>query len=131
MSTGAAAPRPLGERLLEAALVVGLLALLLGARRLFPALGAGAGTIASVGILLLGGTVLANLLELVGLPHLTGYLLAGVATGPHVLGMVDHQAVMDLEPVNQLALSLIALAGGAELRLASFCLLYTSPSPRD
>jgi len=119
LSAGGAAPRPLGERLLEAALVVGLLALLVGARRLFPAAGAGAGTIASVGILLLGGTVLANLLELVGLPHLTGYLLAGVATGPHVLGMVDHQAVADLEPVNQLALSLIALAGGAELRLAS------------
>ncbi len=114
-----AAPRPLGERLLEAAVVLGLLGLLVVGRRLFPAFGNGAGTIASVGILLMGGTVLANLLELVGLPHLTGYLLAGVATGPYVLGMVDHQSVEDLAPVNQLALSLIALAGGAELKLES------------
>ena len=67
----------------------------------------------------MGGTVLANLLELVGLPHLTGYLLAGVATGPYVLGLVSHNAVEDLLPVNQLALSLIALAGGAELRISA------------
>jgi Kef-type K+ transport system membrane component KefB len=119
MSGSAKAPRPLGDRLLEAAVVLSLLGLLVSARRLFPALGSGAGTIASVGILLLGGTVFANLLELVGLPHLTGYLLAGVATGPYALGLVDHHAVEDLTPVNQLALSLIALAGGAELRIAS------------
>lgn len=119
MSGAEEAPRPLGERLLEAVVVLVLLALLVAARRLFPAFGSGAGTIASVGILLMGGAVLANLLELVGLPHLTGYLLAGVATGPYALGMVDHQSVEDLAPVNQLALSLIALAGGAELKLAA------------
>jgi Kef-type K+ transport system membrane component KefB len=114
-----ASPRPLGDRLLEALVVLVLLALLVVGRSLFPVLGTGAGTIASVGILLMGGTVLANLLELVGLPHLTGYLLAGVATGPYVLGLVNHHAVEDLLPVNQLALSLIALTGGAELRISS------------
>jgi Kef-type K+ transport system membrane component KefB len=119
MSASADAPRPLGDRLVEAGVVLVLLGLLVAARRLFPILGAGAGTIASVGVLLMGGTVLANLLELVGLPHLTGYLLAGVAAGPYVLGLVDHQSVADLTPVNQLALSLIALAGGAELKLAT------------
>jgi Kef-type K+ transport system membrane component KefB len=119
VSGGGPAPRPLGDRLLEAMLVLVLLGLLVAARRLFPSLGAGAGTIASVGILLLGGTVVANLLELVGLPHLTGYLLAGVAAGPYLLNLVDHRAVEELTPVNALALSLIALAGGAELRLAS------------
>jgi Kef-type K+ transport system membrane component KefB len=119
VSGEAHAPRPLGDRLLEAGVVLVLLGLLVAARRLFPALGGGAGTIAAVGILLMGGTVLANLLELVGLPHLTGYLLAGVAAGPYVLNLVDHRAVEDLTPVNGLALSLIALAGGAELRIAS------------
>jgi Kef-type K+ transport system membrane component KefB len=119
VSGAAHPPRPLGDRLWEALVVLVLLALLVAGRRLFPDLGKGVGTIASVGILLLGGTVLANLLELVGLPHLTGYLLAGVATGPYVLGLVDHRAVEDLTPVNALALSLIALAGGAELRLTS------------
>jgi Kef-type K+ transport system membrane component KefB len=118
MSEGASR-RPLGDRLLEALVVLVLLALLVVGRKLFPVLETGAGTIASVGILLMGGTVLANLLELVGLPHLTGYLLAGVATGPYVLGLVSHNAVADLLPVNQLALSLIALAGGAELRISA------------
>jgi Kef-type K+ transport system membrane component KefB len=119
VSSSAEAKRPLGDRLLEALVVLVLLGLLVAGRRLFPVLGTGAGTIAAVGVLLMGGTVLANLLELVGLPHLTGYLLAGVAAGPYVLGLVDHQAVEDLTPVNQLALSLIALAGGAELKIAS------------
>jgi Kef-type K+ transport system membrane component KefB len=77
----------------------------------------GAGTITSVGFLLLAGWLTASLLERVGLPHLTGYLLAGALAGPHLLGLVDRQAVADLQPVNALALSLIALAGGAELRL--------------
>ena len=77
----------------------------------------GAGTIVSVGFLLLAGSLTASLLERIGLPHLTGYLLAGALAGPHLLGLVDQQAVADLEPVNALALSLIALAGGAELRL--------------
>jgi Kef-type K+ transport system membrane component KefB len=77
----------------------------------------GAGTIMSVGFLLLAGSLTASLLERIGLPHLTGYLLAGALAGPHLLGLVDRQAVADLEPVNALALSLIALAGGAELRL--------------
>jgi Kef-type K+ transport system membrane component KefB len=77
----------------------------------------GAGTIASVGFLLLAGSLAASLLERFGLPHLTGYLLAGALAGPHLLGLVGSQAVADLQPVNALALSLIALAGGAELRL--------------
>ncbi|HTN53015.1 MAG TPA: hypothetical protein VML50_11470 [Anaeromyxobacter sp.] len=100
------------------ALVLGLLALLVaGAERAGPPIVAGAATIASVGLLLLGGTLAASLLEGIGLPHLTGYLLAGAVGGPHLLHLVGHQAVADLAPVNALALSLIALAGGAELRL--------------
>ncbi len=79
----------------------------------------GAGTITSVGLLLLAGAITASLLELVGLPHLTGYLLAGAAIGPYGLHLVDHQAVAELAPVNALALALIALAGGAELKLSS------------
>jgi hypothetical protein len=54
-----------------------------------------------------------------GLPHLTGYLLAGIAAGPHALGIVDEHTVKSLSPVNTLALSLIALAGGAELELGA------------
>jgi Kef-type K+ transport system membrane component KefB len=61
--------------------------------------------------------LMSELLETIGLPHLSGYLLAGIIGGPHVLHLVDHHTVEELSPVNTLALSLIALAGGAELRV--------------
>jgi len=76
-----------------------------------------ASLIGAMGFLLLAGTLLSELIELLGLPHLTGYLLAGVLAGPHVLNMIDVATVKRLAPVNTLALALIALAGGAELRL--------------
>src|SRR3954468_15605285 len=75
------------------------------------------GTVAAVGFMLLAGTLMSELLETIGLPHLSGYLLAGIVGGPHVLHLVDHHTVGELSPVNTLALSLIALAGGAELRV--------------
>ena len=74
--------------------------------------------LAALGFLLLAGTVAANVLEPLGIPHLTAYLLTGMAAGPYALHLVDHQAVEELNPINALALSLIALAGGAELRVS-------------
>ncbi len=75
--------------------------------------------LAGLGLLLLAGTLASELLEVVGLPHLTGYLLAGIVVGPHVLNLVEHDTVERLGAVNELALALIALAGGAELRIDS------------
>ncbi len=80
--------------------------------------GGGSHALAALGFLLLAGTVVANVLEPLGVPHLTAYLLTGMVSGPHVLHLVDHQAVADLSPINALALSLISLAGGAELRVS-------------
>lgn len=71
--------------------------------------------ISTLGFLLLAGTLLAELVEILSLPHLTGYLLAGILAGPHVLGIIDRPTVSRLAPVNTLALALIALAGGVEL----------------
>lgn len=74
--------------------------------------------VGAIGFLLLAGTLSSELCEVVGLPHLTGYIAAGMIAGPHVLHLIDHQTVSRLSVVNTLALALIALAGGAELRLA-------------
>ncbi|MCC7194506.1 MAG: cation:proton antiporter [Gemmatimonadaceae bacterium] len=76
-----------------------------------------ASAIAGLGLLLLAGILVSELAEVVGLPHLTGYLLAGILAGPHVLGLVGDEAVERLGVLNELALALIALAGGAELRI--------------
>jgi Kef-type K+ transport system membrane component KefB len=89
-----------------------------GAARAVPGDPGTAGSLAAFGFLLLAGSALAAALEPVGFPHLTAYLLAGVLVGPHVLHVVDHGAVADLQVVNTVALALIALAGGAELRMA-------------
>ncbi len=110
-------------RLLELVALAGLLALMLGIGRL-----AGDGVdpwqrtgrdLAAIGFFLLAGSLTSSLLEVLRLPHLTGFLLAGIVAGPYVLHAVDHGTVADLSIVNSLALSLIALAGGAELRLES------------
>jgi NhaP-type Na+/H+ or K+/H+ antiporter len=55
---------------------------------------------------------LANKLRL---PSITGFLLAGVLAGPHVLGLLNEESVKRLWPIDQICLSVISLAAGAEL----------------
>lgn len=86
--------------------------------KLMPGHGGDAALIATLGFLLLAGTLISELIEIIGLPHLTGYLGAGIIAGPHVGHLIDHETVERLTPVNTLALCLIALSGGAELRIA-------------
>ncbi|HEU4537021.1 MAG TPA: cation:proton antiporter, partial [Polyangiaceae bacterium] len=114
----ALAPKGPAARLLQGGMLLLLFGLLYGVTRATPRVDAHGGTTAALGFLLLAGTLASELLEPLGLPHLTGYMAAGVIAGPHVLGLIDHGAVEDLSSVNTLALSLIALAGGAELKLA-------------
>jgi Kef-type K+ transport system membrane component KefB len=84
---------------------------------LAPGLRGDAGLIGALGFLLLAGTLMSELVEVLGVPHLTGYLLAGIIAGPHVLHLIDHTSAKRIEAVNALAIALIALAGGAELRV--------------
>jgi Kef-type K+ transport system membrane component KefB len=73
--------------------------------------------VAATGFLLLAGMLTSEVLEIFKLPHLTGYIAAGVLAGPHVLHFIEHSTVKRLELVNTMALALIALAGGLELRI--------------
>lgn len=84
-----------------------------------PIEGSDAALVAALGFLLLAGTLMSALLEIVGLPHLSGYLAAGIVAGPYVLRLIDLETVERLKPVNTLALALIALAGGAELKIST------------
>jgi Kef-type K+ transport system membrane component KefB len=76
-----------------------------------------AGPIAAIGVFLLAGELLAELGDRFGLPHLTGYLAAGLLLGPHGIGVVGSEAADSLSLVNALALALIALSAGGELTL--------------
>lgn len=117
MSHAAEAPKGAGTRIIQLFVLLGLFGMVFLAARWFPAISQRGGTIASVGLLLLAGTLASELVEVIKLPHLTGYVLAGALAGPHVLHLVSHTQVEDLSFVNSLALALIALAGGAELRM--------------
>lgn len=99
--------------------LVVVLGILLAAGNLGPTTSLPGSTTAALGLLLLLGVLLSEVLDLFRLPHLTGYLAAGALAGPHVLHMVDHDTVQELSRVNALALTLIALAGGLELRLST------------
>ena len=118
VSTAAAAPKTAGARVAQAAVLVLLFALFYGATRLMPHGGERGSLVAATGFLLVAGTLLSELVEVIGLPHLSGYLLAGILAGPHVyFHFIDHETVESLTSINALALALIALEGGAELKL--------------
>ena len=119
MSGHGAAKKTASTRAIQALSLLITFGVLYGVTRVTPELESHLGTVAAIGFLLLAGTLMSELLETIGLPHLSGYLLAGIIGGPHVLHLVDHHTVQELSPINTLALSLIALAGGAELRLAT------------
>jgi Kef-type K+ transport system membrane component KefB len=70
------------------------------------------------GILLLTADTFGAMTHDARLPRLVGYLLAGVALGPSVTGIVPHAVLDDLGMMKQLAVGLIGLLAGAELRLS-------------
>jgi Kef-type K+ transport system membrane component KefB len=116
---GATGSKSLGTRAVQALALGVTFGMLYVATRLTPELEGELGAVAGVGFLLLAGTLMSELLETIGLPHLSGYLLAGIIGGPDVFKLVDHHTVNQLSPVNTLALALIALAGGVELKLST------------
>ena len=60
--------------------------------------------------------IFGNFAQRLKLPRITGYLVAGVATGPYALRLLSKTSVAHLWFVDQACLSVIALAAGAELQ---------------
>lgn len=69
------------------------------------------------GILLLTADTFGALTHEAGFPRLLGYLLAGLALGPTVTGIVPPAVLQDLAMMKQLAVGLIGLLAGAELKM--------------
>ena len=114
-----ATAQPVTRHLSRGALLAAAGALMFFVTRAVPQVHSGLWAIAAIGFLLVAGTLTSELVELLRLPHLTGYLITGIVAGPHVLRLVDDPTVRSLSPINTLALALIALAGGAELDFAA------------
>ena len=77
----------------------------------------GAGATLCFGFLILSAYLLAGLLARFRLPKITGYILAGMLFGPSMLELLSRTVVLELQLVDDLALTFIAFAAGGELRL--------------
>ncbi|MCB9780678.1 MAG: cation:proton antiporter [Alphaproteobacteria bacterium] len=74
-------------------------------------------TMVSFGFIILAAYTLGAMAEKIHLPHITGYLLAGVVCGPYVLGLLDADVVGQLKVFDILAIALIAMEAGSALDL--------------
>jgi len=74
--------------------------------------------ILSVGIMLFSGYFLGKLFQLMKLPAITGYILAGLLLGHSVGGIVAAKMEHTLSSLTEIALGLIALTIGSEFNLA-------------
>ena len=70
------------------------------------------------GILLLTADTFGELAHDLRLPRLVGYLVAGLALGPSMSGIVPEGVLADLSMMKRLAVGLIGLLAGAELRVS-------------
>ncbi len=77
----------------------------------------GADAILALGFVLICGYLVGRFFSAFSLPRITGYLLAGVAFGPYLGDLLSHQVVAELQLIDGIALSLIALTAGGELRV--------------
>jgi Kef-type K+ transport system membrane component KefB len=90
---------------------------LMQAARSFTTTGAASATELAFGFLLLTAYFAARVVNRLGLPKLTGYLLAGVIGGPFVLELVTREMTDSLKIVNGVATCILGLTAGAELNL--------------
>ena len=70
------------------------------------------------GVLLLAADTLGDLFDAAGMPKVVGYLAAGALLGPAGLHLAPANVTADLSLIKDLAIGLIGLLAGAELRVA-------------
>ncbi len=76
-----------------------------------------AATLATIGFVVLAAFAAAELGQRFALPQVTGYIVAGIALGPSLSGIISGGVVRDMRMFNTLALGLIATSAGLELDL--------------
>ena len=110
----------------RAVALAAVLALIVAVRLAMPAEAGEATAAMALGFVLLVSFGVGRAATRLGLPSITGYILTGLMAGPYVLGWVHpafavlgHSAVASLRLLDAVALGLIALGAGGELRLAS------------
>lgn len=75
-------------------------------------------TSVALGFLLLATYLAGSVTSEFRLPRITGYILVGMLVGPEVVNLVTASDVGRLKAIDDIAISLIALSAGGELRVA-------------
>lgn len=75
--------------------------------------------LSSLGLILLLALLSGHLVRVLRIPEVTGYIVAGMALGPSVLGWLSHDNIQALEVLSEVALGLILFSIGSvfEIRL--------------
>ena len=74
----------------------------------------------SLGLILLLALLAGHLVKVVKIPEVTGYILAGIALGPSVLGWVSAENLSALEIISEVALGLILFSIGSVFKFSRF-----------
>ena len=74
----------------------------------------------SLGVILLLALLAGHLVKFLRVPEVTGYILAGVALGPSVLGWVSSENLAALEVLSEVALGLILFSIGSVFEFERF-----------
>ena len=77
----------------------------------------------SLGVILLLALLAGHLVKFLRIPEVTGYILAGVALGPSVLGWVSSENLAALEVLSEVALGLILFSIGSVFEFARFSIV--------
>lgn len=74
----------------------------------------------SLSIILFAGFLVTRITKLAKLPNVTGYIIAGVLIGPHVLNIIPHSAVSGMSFISDIALAFIAFSVGRFFKKEAF-----------
>lgn len=72
----------------------------------------------ALAIALSAGLILNRVVKKLGLPNVTGYLIAGLIIGPCLLNLFPKEALADTKVITEVALGFIAFSIGAEFKFA-------------
>jgi Kef-type K+ transport system membrane component KefB len=74
----------------------------------------------SLGLILLLALLAGHLVRALRIPEVTGYILAGVALGPSILGWVSAENLLALQVLSEVALGLILFSIGSVFEFSKF-----------